>query len=95
MKIQHNKYDETGKVIGTFFVEYPENETANEIKITDEWVKTQGKRMKAQESFESVYTGYEKTVTYEGRKLNKMTGSGKAKEIVLEFADGKHKTFNF
>lgn len=86
-KIKHNSYDEAGKLTGTFYLEYPENETEDRINLTDELIDSIGKRMKGNQSFNSYYGGYEKPVYFHDKKVQSMSGSND--EITVVYEDGK------
>lgn len=86
-QIKHNRYDEAGKLVGTFYLEYPENETKDRINLTDELIDSIGKRLGKGESFESHYAGYEKPVYFHDKRVYSMTG--KNREVTIMYEDGQ------
>jgi len=95
--IKHNKYDNAGKVIGTFDVEVkPSNETETDIYITNEFLQNTAKRMHNGNCTDSNYAGYEKAVWYkpdigEPIRIKRMECKkrGEKLDVVFTRVDGK------
>ncbi len=87
MKIKHNRYNDAGEVVDTFYVEYPDNEKDDRIILTDDFIKSIGRKMKMNESFASNYAGYEKPVYHHDKKVKSMIGE--KCEITILYENGK------
>lgn len=85
-QIEHKRYNDTGELVETFVLEYPENETKDRINLTDELVDSIGKKMGKNESFESYYGGYDKPVYFHDKRVYSMKGKGGA--ITITYEDG-------
>ena len=63
--IEHVRLNSAGEVIETFEIPVePSNETATDIYITDEFLRSQGKRMSNGNRTHSPYDSYTKAVWY-------------------------------
>lgn len=63
-KILHNRYDENGNVIEQFYVEVTSNEDANNIYLTEDWLRQQANRCRKGDTSQADYSGIGKTVWY-------------------------------
>ena len=63
-KILHNRYDENGNVIEQFYVEVTSNEDANNIYLTEDWLRKQALHCHKGDTSKADYTNIGKTVWY-------------------------------
>lgn len=63
-KILHNRYDENGNVIEQFYVEVTSNEDANNIYLTEDWLRKQALHCRKGDTSKADYTNIGKTVWY-------------------------------
>ena len=63
-KILHNRYDEDSNVIEQFWVETTSNEDANNIYLTEDWLRKQALHCHKGDTSKTDYTNIGKTVWY-------------------------------
>lgn len=95
-KILHNRYDENGNVIEQFYVEVTSNEDANNIYLTEDWLRKQALHCHKGDTSKADYTNIGKTVWYrsEGHPDRQVVSmscdhNGNSYQVVFKQPSGK------
>ena len=95
-KILHNRYDENGNVIEQFYVEVTSNEDANNIYLTEDWLRKQALHCRKGDTSQADYTNIGKTVWYrsEGHPDRQVVSmacdhNGNSYQVVFKQPSGK------
>lgn len=95
-KILHNRYDENGNVIEQFYVEVTSNEDANNIYLTEDWLRKQALHCRKGDTSKADYANIGKTVWYrsEGHPDRQVVSmacdhNGNSYQVVFKQPSGK------
>ena len=95
-KILHNRYDENGNVIEQFYVEVTSNEDANNIYLTEDWLRKQALHCHKGDTSKADYANIGKTVWYrsEGHPDRQVVSmscdhNGNSYQVVFKQPSGK------